>query len=61
MQKRLYEYKLSLYTKAVQVQNALIEKLKDELNLERSERKYVMELNEKLQDVIRKLRGDLNR
>ena len=43
------------------MQNALIEKLKDELNLERSERKYVMELNEKLQDVIRKLRGDLNR
>ncbi len=57
----LYEQKLSLYTKAIQVQSVIIEKLKNKVSIAERDSKHLLAINEKLQVAIRKLKEDLGK
>jgi len=58
--KRLREEISSLYTEAVRVQNAIIEKLKNKVNMNEERIKYLTSLNALLQAAIRDLAHDRN-
>ena len=58
--KRLREEISSLYTEAVRVQNAIIEKLKNKVNMNEERIKYLTSLNILLQAAIRDLAHDRN-
>jgi len=58
--KRLREEVSSLYTKAVSVQNAINEKLRDKLNMAKERIEYLTSLNNLLQAAVRDLAHDRN-
>lgn len=58
---RLRQEKEALYTKAIQVQSAIIEKLKNKVSMAEQNSKHLLAINEKLQVAIRKLKEDLGK